>query len=370
MYRTLSISQTILQVHPTLRLGLTLSALLMLILCHDLPAQEGPPLPNDMQTKKLKPLQPGVAIGLVCPASPIDQPSLERAKRYLAEKGYKPVLGKSLTKPFLCDLAGTDSERLDDLNGFIRDPQIRAIMCLRGGYGAMRILDGLDYEALKRDPKIMSGFSDITALHMAIYSKTGLVTFHGPVIGRGFGSSGLRKFTERSFWGMLTGDAVPGAASFVDAEDWPGRSSLKAMAAGKGEGVLIGGNLSLVAALEGTPYAVPRDRDVLLFLEEVGEQAYRVDRMLTQLILAGTFERVRGVLLGAHSAPKGKPEEQSMIDGVLRDRLMGLGVPVIQGAPIGHQSYNMTVAHGANAVLDAGDKSLRYTESFFEMESK
>ena len=324
-------------------------------------AQEGPPTPERPHA-----LKSGDAVALVCPASPIQADSVRRAKGYLEKHGYKVQLGKHLSAPFLCDLSGTDEERLEDLNGFLRDPGIRAVMTLRGGYGSPRLLDGLDYAAIKSSPKILTGFSDITALHLAVYAETGQVTFHSPALGYSFGASSLKKFTERAFWMMLDGSGTPGQAAFVDAGDWPNLPSLETWAPGAAEGVLLGGNLSIVAGLEGTPYALPRDEDVILFLEEVGEPAYRVDRMLTQMRLAGAFKRVRGVMLGAVTAPKDKPTEKPMIQGVLRDRLGDLGVPILRGVPIGHQSYNMTVAHGARVRLDAGAKTLHYLDTIFK----
>lgn len=314
---------------------------------------------------KLQPLHDGDTIGLVCPASPIGADSVKRAETYLERHGYRVKRGKHLSKPFLCDLSGTDEERLADFNGFLTDPEVRAIVCLRGGYGSPRLLDRIDYDALARAPKLIAGFSDVTAIHLAVYRRTGLVSLHAPALGYTFGTKSLKKFTERAWWSMFEGTAIPGPALFVDAADWSGRKSLETWKPGTAEGVLLGGNLSMLAALEGTLYSLPKDVDIVLFLEETGEPAYRVDRMLTQLHLAGSLSRVKGVLLGGFSVPRGKPTERPMIDGVLRDRLGVLGVPILKGVPIGHQSYNMTVAHGARVVLDTKASTLVYLDDFF-----
>lgn len=346
---------------PLLSPPTVIACLLLVGTLDSVSAPEGPPQPKSSHA-----LRSGDTVALISPASPMAADAVRRARSYLERRGYKVRLGKHLSKPYLCDLSGKDDERLEDLNGFLRDPNIRAVMTLRGGYGSPRLLDGVDYEAIKTDPKILTGFSDITALHLAVYARTGQVTFHSPALGYSFGTKSLRKFTERSFWSMLDGSGAPGAATFVSAEDWQGASGLETWAAGRATGALVGGNLSIVAGLEGTPYALPRSEDVILFLEEVGEPAYRIDRMLTQLRLAGAFKRVRGIVLGAITAPRDKPTEKPMIRGVLRDRLGDLGVPILRGVPVGHQSYNMTLAHGARVELDAGAKTLHYLDAIFE----
>ena len=213
---------------------------------------------------------------------------IEGAVRYLESKGYQVVVGASAAKVHGY-LAGTDKERAEDINRFINDRRVRGIFALRGGYGTPRILNAVNYRGLKRDPKIISGFSDITALQLAIFRKTRLVTFSGPMPAVEFWKN-PDPYSEENFWRLVTSKS---RAALIN----PLGEPLEVLKGGKGVGVILGGNLSLVTNTVGTPY-FPTMRDGLLVLEEVEEQPYRVDRMLAQLSNSGVLGQISGLILG------------------------------------------------------------------------
>lgn len=240
-------------------------------------------------------------------------------------------------------LAGSDRERAADFNQAARDPLVRGIFALRGGYGTMRILDAIDYAALAADPKVVLGYSDLTALLNAITQRTGLITFHGPV-------AALSKFTENETAWLRRAIMQPQPLGVLDA---PGAA---AIAAGSAQGRLCGGNLSLVTALLGTPYEIDTS-GALLVLEEVDEAPYRIDRMLTQLRLSGAFSHVAGLLVGRCAnceVDEQHPYADMPLARTLHDCLGDLGVPVITELPIGHDGEQWTVPIGAHARIESG----------------
>lgn len=240
-------------------------------------------------------------------------------------------------------LAGSDEQRAADFNEAARDPQIRAIFALRGGYGTMRILDAVDYEALAADPKVVLGYSDLTALLNVITQRTGLVTFHGPV-------AALSQFAddEVSWLRRAVMNAQP-----LGELDAPGSQIL---AEGSAQGRLCGGNLSLVTALLGTPYEIDT-AGALLILEEVDEAPYRIDRMLTQLRLSGALSRANGILVGRCAncdVDEQHPYAAMPLTRTLRDRLGTLGIPVLAQLPIGHDGEQWTLPIGMVARIERG----------------
>ena len=307
-------------------------------------------------------LQKGDTIAFVAPAGPIDLAKVETYVAQLRREGFRVQLPQGIDRR-RGYLAGTDDERIDELNAAIRDPQVRAIFPCRGGYGITRILDRVDYEALRRDPKIVTGFSDITGLHMAIARKIRLVTFHSPMpMYELYRTEPEFEFQARSFRRAVMTDEYPlGRIGY--AIDMPaprqGATSVnppKAIVGGKTRGRIWGGNLTLVCATLGTPYALDPDGAILV-LEDLDEPPYRVDRYLSQLRLAGILDRVAGVVVGDfHGA---KPEENDDIQAVLRESLRKLRVPVLEGFPVGHVSLNATLPHGEMAELDADAGTLR-----------
>ena len=297
-------------------------------------------------------LRRGDAIGIVSPAGPAHTPQeLQHASRHAELLGLVPVFGKHATDRYGY-LAGKDSARAEDFNRFARDPQIRGIFALRGGYGVMRILDEIDYAALLHDPKVVLGFSDITALLNAITVRTGLITFHGPAMAHASFTSDVLEGIKRS-----TMHREPlGPLRVRDARSIHG---------GRARGKLMGGNLSIVAALSGGPFRVPCDNAILL-LEDVREAPYRIDRMLTTLRINGDIERAAAIGLG--NFPLCEPHEGDDIPSltlaeVFADRLAGLDKPVLGTLEIGHVERQWTLPLGAWGTLDADAKTFSVDES-------
>jgi muramoyltetrapeptide carboxypeptidase len=247
------------------------------------------------------------------------------------------------------------------LNDAIRNAEVKAILCLRGGYGSPRILDQVDYESLRRQPKIIIGYSDITALLLAVRAKAGLVGFHGPM-GREWSlGKGISPYSEKYFW-----DAFVARSSLF--EDWGGERAggMKAPTAiveGAAEGRLAGGNLSLISSLMGTPYEIDT-RGAILFVEEVQEKPFRIDRMLNQLRLAGKLKEARGILLGGFSNCDSRdPDGDLSLSEVFLDYFVPLGVPVLADFPAGHLPDQATLPMGVLVRLDATARTLTILES-------
>jgi muramoyltetrapeptide carboxypeptidase len=284
------------------------------------------------------PLAPGARVALVAPAGPLKNPAeLTAAMTHARALGWQPVAGKHALARYGY-LAGTDAERLDDLNTALRDDTIDGVWCLRGGYGVMRLLDEVDYGALRRRPRVMLGYSDITALHAAIGLRSALVTYHGPNA-RGALSAFSRASLERAV---------------VAQEDSCGTATgARTLRGGRAEGRLVGGNLALLTALAGTPYA-PDYRGAILVLEDVGEATYRIDRMLTQLRLMGALSQLAGLAFGQFTEGTAPHDAASRpLDDVLREAAGAAGVPAVTGIPIGHIDEQWTIPLGARAELDA-----------------
>ena len=287
------------------------------------------------------PLQPGDRIGIAAPGGPIRREPFDRGVAYLEARGFRPVFGESVARRHAY-LAGTDDERLADLSAFVSDPGIRAIWCARGGYGSPRIVAGLDLAPLRRHPKALIGYSDITALHAAVFRKLRLATWHGPHVSE-LGDPAL--FDEPSLWKALSGDAKDLA--------WPLPAS-SVHRAGVGEGTLLGGCLSLLVALVGTPYETPLDGAVL-FWEEVNEEPFRIDRMLCHLRLAGRLRNLRGMVVGRLVGCVAKdPQNEMPLREILQTHLAGTDYPVVTDFPAGHCPAKTTLPLGRTVRLDTG----------------
>jgi len=298
--------------------------------------------------RKPRMLRRGDRVGLLAPASPPERDDISRATANVASLGLVPVLGKYVRERDGY-LAGTDEQRAADFNEMVRDPAIRALFAIRGGYGTMRILTMLDYGALERDPKVVMGFSDLTAILNAVTVRSRIVTFHGPVGAHGSAWDGAaRESVERA----LFSPEPPGVLSIADA---------RTIVAGRARARLAGGNLALVASLTGTPYAVPIDGS-LFFFEETEEAPYRIDRMLTQLELAGDLRAARGTLVGQCTkclATGSSPTAEE----VITERLRAAGRPAAGGAPVGHIPRQWVLPIGALAELDASAGTLALLEA-------
>lgn len=299
---------------------------------------------------KPKRLRPGMTVGLVTPASnvPEDQ-ELHAAMDLVRSLGFSAEPAANLFSR-TAYLAGTDEERADDLNAMFADPNIDAIFCVRGGYGSGRLLRYLDYDMIAANPKIIMGYSDITAILNAIYLRTGMVTFHGPIAGGNFSDytyDQYRRVLVSPQQSVRIGE-LPAFEVRPGVVDWENR--LTTIVPGVAEGHLVGGNLSLMVTLLGTPFE-PQFEGALLFLEDVSEPPYSVDRMLTHLWMAGKLEQVAGIVLGKFTDDDYDSNTFSM-EEVLRDRLEPLGIPTLRGAMIGHIEDKAVVPLGVRARLD------------------
>lgn len=308
--------------------------------------------------KPLKPprLRTGDRIGLVSPASPIADPSrIDRGVRYLESLGYRVEVAPSVLKKHGY-LAGTDEERAGDLHAFFARKEIRAIMCIRGGYGTPRLLRLINYRLIASHPKIFVGYSDLTSLQLAIWKKTGLVQFHGPMVGVDMADT-MDPFTEGLFWQTLTSTARVGTLALPEPPPVP-------LNPGKARGRLLGGNLALLLSSIGTRYA-PDLRNCLLYLEDIGEEPYRVDRLLFQLLNAGILQSAAGILTGYFTdcVPKDTTQPSFTVDEVFRQVAALTGRPFLTGLPFGHEPRKMTIPLGITARVDAGNGTIEYLES-------
>jgi len=310
-----------------------------------------------VRLQKPRALEPGQTVGLVAPASALPAPEkLPVAISRLEAWGYRVRAAESCLSRHGY-FAGPDALRAEDINRLFADDTVDAILCVRGGYGAMRILGKLDYDVIRQNPKVFSGFSDITALHSALREHTGLVTFHGTMAVSDFGDERIDPFSVESFF-RVAGDPAP--AGLI--ENPPGYPR-ETFVPGRAEGPLIGGNLSLIAACLGTPYAYHFDGAVL-FLEEINEKVYAVDRMLTQLKNAGALDRVAGILLGEFTDCERVPPEENgfTLRQIFEEILGGLGKPVLSGLRLGHCFPRLTLPIGVSCRMDADAGTLEVLE--------
>ena len=301
-------------------------------------------------------LQKGDTIGLISPAS-----RLHQKKRYdeiinqIKKLGYKVKVGANAQNRYGY-LAGTDKERAADLNAMFADDSVDAIMPFRGGWGCNRILDLIDYETIRQNPKILVGFSDITSLLLAIYAKTGLVGFHGPV-----GKSDWTDYTTSNFEMMLSGQQVAsiGIPEKSLCKDCQG---LSVITPGVANGRLLGGNLSVLTAMMGSNY-LPDWSNSILFIEEVGEDIYRIDRMLTQLALNGVLDQISGFVFGQCVSCTRSSSYSLRLQQVFDDHITPLDIPAFSGAMFGHLDNMLTLPVGVEAEIDVERGTIAVSES-------
>ncbi|NIS26616.1 LD-carboxypeptidase [candidate division KSB1 bacterium] len=279
---------------------------------------------------------------------------LEKGVNYLLQNGFQIKLGESVRKE--CGyLAGKDDERAADVNDMFSDPDVAAIFCTRGGYGTPRILDKIDYPQIKRTPKILVGYSDITALQLAILKKANVVTFSGPMVAVEMGK-GIKPFTETRFWKLLTDSNEQVKFTGIN-------GNLRCLKKGRAGGRLLGGCLSLICSLLGTDF-LPDFRNAILFIEDVGEEPYKIDRKLTQLKLSGILHRIGGLVIGRFEDCVPPSDSPSLtIDEILHDLTSDLDIPVVMDLPYGHIDIKYTLPVGVQAFLDADQGSLEILES-------
>ncbi|MDT0648694.1 S66 peptidase family protein [Autumnicola edwardsiae] len=313
---------------------------------------------NSEEIIRPKALKEGDTIGIVSPASAIfESEPYEIARESFEAMGLKVKFGE-FTKSRYGHLAGTDEERAGELNEMFGDPSIMAIIALRGGSGSARILDKLDYNLIKKNPKIFIGYSDITALHLAIFQKTGLVTFHGPAAvstWNSFSTNHLKKLLFEKEMLTLKNPSDKGD------ELTQTENRIRTINPGKAKGKLLGGNLSVLTGIMGTEY-FPKDwKGKILYIEDIGEKIYAVDRMMSQLRLGGVLEQISGFVFGKCSdcGPGGSGFGSLTLEEVINSYIEPLNVPAFTGAMIGHIDDNVTIPNGIAAEIDAEEGTIR-----------
>jgi len=309
-----------------------------------------------MRLIKPERLNKGDVVGIISPASsPLDPTKLDSGVNYIESLGYRVELGKNIGKANGY-LAGTDQERVDDLNSMFKNKYVKAIICLRGGYGAVRILDRINYKLIRNNPKIFVGFSEITAIQNAILHKAGLITFAGPMVASDF-ANGLSSYTEEMFWRIITSKKKLGRLKY------PGQQKLPAIRKGSTAGRILGGNLAVFNALIGSSY-FPVLKDRILLLEDVAELPYKIDRMFNQLKMLKAFNQVRGIILGRFvDCYEHDPMKRTLTLGeVMEDYLNDLKIPVVYTFPHGHIKDKITVPIGANIKMNATKGFIEFTE--------
>jgi len=301
-----------------------------------------------MTLRKPRPLLPGGHVAVLAISSPSKPDRIEAAKRHLEEAGVRVTLARNIYQVERSYLAGSDEERLAEINHYLNSEDIDAFFFARGGYGAMRILDRIDYHAIARNPRPIIGFSDLTALHQAAAVRAKVVTFHGPMLNSDFYER-LSPENERWFWSMLAGQA-PLAHQFAVTQ---------VLSEGTAEGTVFGGCLSLTTALMGTPFDFWID-DGIWFWEDVDEPTYRIDRMLTHLRLGGRLKNLRGVMVGKLKGCGG--DDARELDILLSEFFTGSGIPVVRDLPFGHSGDNLMIPIGSPVRLDTRTRTLEFPD--------
>jgi muramoyltetrapeptide carboxypeptidase len=306
-------------------------------------------------------LKPGDTVGLIEPASASTEPfDITLVEEAIAAMGLKPKRGAHVLQQYGY-LAGEDRDRAADINSMFADKTVQAVFAVRGGWGCARILPYLDYDLIRANPKPIIGYSDITALHLALQAKTGVVSLHGPNAGNAWGQKSVQSFREVAFEGKhATYVNPPATEDRLVQRRW----RTQVVRGGIAQGRLIGGNLTVLSALVGTPY-MPDMTGSILFLEDIDEAEYRIDRMLTQLALAGILKKVAGVIFGQCTDCKDDSSGYGgfPLSALLEQHLKPLAVPAFSGAFIGHMADQFTIPIGVRAEMNADAGTLRLLES-------
>ncbi|ERJ59740.1 S66 peptidase family protein [Sphingobacterium paucimobilis] len=304
-------------------------------------------------------LKAGDTIGLIAPAGAVeDEESITMAKEVFSYFGFSVKEGKNLRARY-GNLAGTDQQRLEDLHGMFADKSVKAIVCIRGGNGASRLLQHIDYDLVANNPKILLGYSDVTALLLAFYAKVGLVSFHG-VVGISTWSNYVAKlFKDQFFDNKLASFENPKKS---DSQIIQYKDRIQTITPGVVEGTILGGNLTLLAGLCGSPY-LPDFRDTILFIEEIDEKSDRLDRMFCQLMNTGILSQIKGFIFGkcTNCGPSGGYGALT-VEQMLNDYIKPLGIPAYSGAMIGHISDQFLMPVGVRARMDATLGKIEYLE--------
>lgn len=298
-------------------------------------------------------LKAGDTIAISSPAGAVwDEVQVDKFVSILENSGFQVKRGQTLKEKHGY-FAGTDELRAKELNDLFADKYVDAIFCMKGGWGCARILDKLNYDVIKKNPKVIMGFSDITSLLIAINAKTGLATFHGPV-----GNSGWNDFTVKYVKSVLVDKEEVTYGYPEDDTD-----TFYTINKGKSKGILVGGNLTVLASMIGSEY-LPDWKNKILFLEETGEEPYRIDRMLTQLKLAGVLNNISGIVFGkCVKCNAEEPDKAFTLKQVLEQHIKPLGIPAFYGAMIGHIVNKYTLPIGVSAEIDASTGSIKLLET-------
>ena len=310
-----------------------------------------------MRILKPGPLLPGMTVGLIAPSGAVRDPLMvPKAVAGLEARGYKVRIGRSCYEKHGY-LAGSDALRAAEVNRMFADDSIDAIICIRGGYGVTRIQPLLDYPLIAAHPKVFSGYSDITALESALFTKTGLITFQGSMGNAEFGSDDYGQVSHESFLRCVAQTSAPGLLENPDG--YP----RKTLFGGIAEGRLIGGNLSLLAACCGTPFSYDYSGKIV-FIEDINEATYAIDRMLTQLLRSGDLQKCCGILIGEFTNCREEhPDFCLSLQEIFHELLEPLKIPVLCGIRSGHCSPRLTLPIGANCRLDADKQTVYIAES-------
>ena len=312
--------------------------------------------------RKAPALREGDVVAIVAPSGAVNEQAMERGIKVLENLGLRVRVGKHVLDRWGY-LAGDDRGRAEDITGAWMDPEVKAVICSRGGYGAMRVLPYLDFEKLKAHKKIFVGYSDITALHAAFWREMRLVTFHGPVAESGEQSGLNEPYNLAYFKRALFGTFTPGELEL------PNGHSLTALEEGEAEGIVVGGNLSLIASTIGSGWELDT-RGKILFLEEVGERPYRVDRMLSQLALSGKLADAAGYILGDFTDCESSGDYPSFsVPEIFEQYFKGTGKPCISGVPAGHALHKATIPFGIKVRISAPPASSQEKPAVHFLES-
>lgn len=299
-----------------------------------------------------KKLKKGDTIGIIAPASCTTYEKVLEAKKNIEDMGYQVILGECTKKQWY-SYAGTDEERAEEINSFFDDKSIDAIICMRGGYGCNRLIELLDFEVIKRNPKIFVGYSDITTLHIALNEKANLITFHGPMAVSNF-TGNYNRDTYENFIEMLSNSKYEQSIKNITKE-------LKVLNEGRAKGKLVGGNLATLIATLGTEYDLDYNGKIL-FLEEIGEKTYKIDRFLNQLKKHGVFEKIEGLVLGDFKNCIQDSEKDMTLLEVFQNYFKELKKPVIYNFESGHSEPMLTLPLGAICEIDTYNKELKVLE--------
>ncbi len=290
-----------------------------------------------------KKLVPGMTIGIASPAWIPKKEKVANGIKYLEQKGFKVKIAKNIYKQYGY-FAGTEEERLEDIHQLFTDEEVSAILATRGGWGTLRMLNEINFDLIKKNPKPVIGYSDITTLQLAIWAKTNIGSLSGPMLAVEMGG-GIQEFTEKHFWGYLQNSDKNYKITLAQTET-------SIMKHGNVTGKLLGGCLSLVSFLQGTPFS-PDFRDTILFLEDVGEQPYKIDRYFAHLKQAGIFNQINGLILGDFlDCDPGSDEEIFTINYLIDEYFSDTEFPVLRKFPYGHGDIKVTMPIGANTIID------------------